>query len=90
MSEELKPCPFHNSIICGCWNSVDIPVSHWNTRPIEDALKARIAELTIPDDVLETLLKVMRSLPLAWGHVIDSKDQQSLDWLKGQKERMRK
>jgi len=52
---ELKPCPF-----CGSADirtepginlnycdkcSAEANIEHWNTRPIEDALNARIAEL---------------------------------------------
>ena len=55
MSEELRPCPF-----CGGTNicteksinlnycdscSAEANIEHWNTRPIEDALQSRIAEL---------------------------------------------
>ena len=52
---ELKPCPFCGSTkICTeksinlnfCDNcSAESNIEHWNTRPIEDALTARIAEL---------------------------------------------
>ena len=52
---ELKPCPFCGGTkICTekginlnyCDNcSAESNVEHWNTRPIEDALNARIAEL---------------------------------------------
>ena len=55
MSEELRPCPFCGGAkICTeksinlnyCDNcSAESNVEHWNTRPIEDALNARIAEL---------------------------------------------
>ena len=55
MSEELRPCPFCGGTkICTekginlnyCDNcSAESNVEHWNTRPIEDALNARIAEL---------------------------------------------
>ena len=55
MNEELRPCPF-----CGGTNictekginlnycdscSAEANIEHWNNRPIEDALNARIAEL---------------------------------------------
>ena len=55
MSEILQPCPF-----CGGTNictekginlnycdscSAEANIEHWNNRPIEDALRARIAEL---------------------------------------------
>ena len=52
---ELKPCPFCGGTkICTekginlnyCDNcSAESNIEHWNTRPIEDALNARIAEL---------------------------------------------
>ena len=52
---ELKPCPFCGGTkICTekginlnyCDNcSAESNVEHWNTRPIEDALNARIAKL---------------------------------------------
>ena len=55
MSEELRPCPFCGGTkICTekginlnyCDNcSAESNVEHWNTRPIEDALNKRIAEL---------------------------------------------
>ena len=41
---ELKNCPFHNCLTCGCYDCVDIPDKQWNTRPIEDALQARIPQ----------------------------------------------
>jgi len=53
--DELQPCPFCGGTkICTekginlnyCDNcSAESNVEHWNTRPIEDALKQRIAEL---------------------------------------------
>jgi len=55
MSEELRPCPFCGGTkICTekginlnyCDNcSAESNVEHWNTRPIEDELRSRIAEL---------------------------------------------
>ena len=57
MSEELRPCPFCGAMpmgeddryMCstlGCVMQEDtISAKDWNTRPIEDALRARIAEL---------------------------------------------
>jgi len=55
MNEELRPCPFCGGTkICTekginlnyCDNcSAESNIEHWNTRPIEDALTARIAEL---------------------------------------------
>ena len=57
MSEELKPCPFCGGsniteeasisvVFCAdCGGEKDTDMGSWNTRPIEDALTARIAEL---------------------------------------------
>ena len=57
MSEGLRPCPFCGAMpmgeddryMCstlGCVMQEDtISAKDWNTRPIEDALRARIAEL---------------------------------------------
>jgi len=63
MSEELRPCPFCGGTkICTekginlnyCDNcSAESNVEHWNTRPIEDALNQRIAELEAYIDELE-------------------------------------
>jgi len=62
MSEELRPCPFCGGTkICTekginlnyCDNcSAESNVEHWNTRPIEDELRARIAELEAEIDQL--------------------------------------
>lgn len=63
MSEELRPCPFCGGTkICTekginlnyCDNcSAESNVEHWNNRPIEDALNARIAELEALVDELK-------------------------------------
>ena len=54
MSEELKPCPFCGGEAELCYSEVDTfcrkcnvmqETELWNTRPIEDALNKRIAEL---------------------------------------------
>jgi len=57
MSEELKPCPFCGGsniteeasisvVFCAdCGGEKDTDMGSWNTRPIEDALNARIVEL---------------------------------------------
>lgn len=57
---DLKPCPFCGSsatyrvnqgreyATCSnqnCWMCIDVPTKFWNRRPIEDSLRARIAEL---------------------------------------------
>jgi BMFP domain-containing protein YqiC len=50
---ELKPCPFCGSenpwgneeCVCAKPDLMAMPRGAWNTRPIEDALRARIAEL---------------------------------------------
>jgi hypothetical protein len=67
---ELKPCPFcggevnevikpedrgYLTICCGLVGSM-ISVEEWNTRPIEDILQKRIAEL-------ETALQYERNFP---------------------------
>ena len=54
MSEKLKPCPFcgepvefnkfAEKVVCEDCGAT-IYSDYWNTRPIEDALNARIAEL---------------------------------------------
>ena len=65
---ELKPCPFHNCLTCGCYDTLYMRDKDWNTRPIEDALKARIAEL----EAERRWIPVSKSLPedgefvLAW------------------------
>ena len=63
MSEILKPCPFCGGTkICTekginlnyCDNcSAESNVEHWNTRPIEDELRSRIAELEAEKSILE-------------------------------------
>jgi len=62
MSEILKPCPFCGGTkICTekginlnyCDNcSAESNIEHWNTRPIEDDLRKRIAELERDFDML--------------------------------------
>ena len=76
MSEELKPCPFCGSskIKSHDYGNVELLYrcedcggehfhSNWNTRPIEDALQARIAELEwnnseLTDENAELTLRV--------------------------------
>ncbi len=80
MSEELRPCPFCGGTkICTekginlnyCDNcSAESNVEHWNTRPIEDALNARIAELeALVDELVNIGDNLFDSLnPIAWKH----------------------
>ncbi len=80
MSEELRPCPF-----CGGTNictekginlnycdscSAEANIEHWNTRPIEDALHTRIAELeALVDELVNIGDNLFDSLnPIAWKH----------------------
>ena len=69
MSEELRPCPFCGGrhietaenldlvycFDCGAKMRTDLG-GGWNTRPIEDALNARIAELEAENNRLAELL----------------------------------
>ncbi len=67
----LKPCPFcggeaaenrdiSNSIYCKkCFAEIDTDCVDWNTRPIEDALNARIAELEERLELCESALTSM-------------------------------
>ena len=52
-SNNLRPCPFHNCLTCGCYDTLYMRDKDWNTRPIEDALNARIAELKAENDRLQ-------------------------------------
>ena len=63
MSEELRPCPFCGGEAELCYSEVDTfcrkcnvmqETELWNTRPIEDALRLRIAEL---EKLVEELLE---------------------------------
>ena len=77
---ELKPCPF-----CGSADirtepginlnycdkcSAEANIEHWNTRPIEDALNKRIAELeALVDELVNIGDNLFDSLnPIAWKH----------------------
>ena len=73
MSDELRPCPFCGGaavnshwglIYCGqvnkCGTGTAVSARGWNSRPIEDALRARIRELehAMPDvEILRALFK---------------------------------
>ena len=78
---ELKPCPF-----CGSADirtepginlnycdkcSAEANIEHWNTRPIEDALNARIAELETENAALKAEISKLKA-PQGW---IDVKKQ---------------
>ena len=65
MSEELRPCPFCGGEAELCYSEVDTfcrkcnviqETEMWNTRPIEDELRARIAELEEENERLAQLL----------------------------------
>ena len=70
MSEELRPCPFCGGTkICTekginlnyCDNcSAESNIEHWNTRPIEDALRARIAELEAENEKINYFFRRLR------------------------------
>jgi NMD protein affecting ribosome stability and mRNA decay len=76
----LKPCPFCGGAkICTeksinlnyCDNcSAESNVEHWNTRPIEDALSKRIAELEDKDDI-ETEQKMTDKLIFTGKTILD-------------------
>ena len=66
MSEELRPCPFCGGEAELCYSEVDTfcrkcnvmqETELWNTRPIEDALNARIAKLEAELKITDELLK---------------------------------
>ena len=73
---ELKPCPFCGGTkICTekginlnyCDNcSAESNVEHWNTRRIEDALNARIAELEAENAALKAKLNAGETVD-EWG-----------------------
>lgn len=66
MSEELKACPFCDGQDenCVCHSDVMMAMSrkNWNTRPIEDALNTRIAEL---ESALEAEREAHRWIPVS-------------------------
>ena len=81
-SSNLRPCPFCGAMpighddryMCstpGCVMQEDtISAENWNTRPIEDALNARIAELEeLVDELVDSGDNLFDSLnPIAWKH----------------------
>ena len=82
MSEELRPCPFCGGTkICTekginlnyCDNcSAESNVEHWNTRPIEDALTTRIAELEAEIDIRKDQLREAENILIDKNLQIDS------------------
>ena len=66
----LKPCPFCGGTkICTekginlnyCDNcSAESNIEHWNTRPIEDELRARIAELEAENEKIDYFFRKLR------------------------------
>lgn len=75
MNEGLKPCPFCGGdartmemfggtfVTCGNVNcALDVEVTRltWNTRPVEDALRARIAELERSDELLDAVIAAVQ------------------------------
>ena len=80
MSEELRPCPFCGAMpmgqddryMCstlGCVMQEDtISAENWNTRPIEDALNSRIAELEADNAEFRQLIR-------DWSIVLDQNDE---------------
>jgi len=78
----LKPCPF-----CGSADirtepginlnycdkcSAEANIEHWNTRPIEDALNKRIAELEAENDILKDHLREAKNILIDKNLQIDS------------------
>jgi len=66
---ELKPCPFCGGEAELCYSEVDTfcrkcnvmqETELWNTRPIEDALRKRIAELEAKHKVAFGLVRTLR------------------------------
>ena len=85
---ELKPCPFCGGTkICTekginlnnyCDNcSAESNVEHWNTRPVEDALNARISELSQAVGLITTLKPTM---VMDADHPLDMAKEGGFDW----------
>ena len=83
MSEILKPCPFCGGknvlstelqdglpFIAYCQCGAENEAENWNTRPLEDELRKRIAELEeLVDELVDSGDNLFDSLnPIAWKH----------------------
>jgi hypothetical protein len=97
--DELKACPFcggenHPYHKEGCFliDTLYTTLDAYNTRPIEDALRARIEELTIPADVLETAIDAVDGQRIATDCLklgtpeYTALLKRTLDWLTAYKE----
>jgi hypothetical protein len=72
------------------WKDPMYAKMRWNTRPIEAALRARIEELTIPEDIKSMVIDGMRyaemvSRRTGWINSADAY-QKCIDWLTAYKE----
>jgi hypothetical protein len=59
-------------------------IADWNTRPIESALRARIEELTIPDEICVTAIIALHLM--AEDYSPKEVPLRALDWLTAHKE----
>lgn len=89
MSEELRPCPFCGGEAELCYSEVDTfcrkcnvmqETELWNTRPIEDALNKRIAELEGFIDRLVEAGDAMSNAQSMWVAEEDKWDALVKDW----------
>ena len=111
MSDELKPCP-HCGVtpeivgdgvwpVCKCYmeeyEDGPLDINAWNNRPIEDALRTRIAELETEPTELRTRLAVCESALISmvqqffysaegsnvYSHAFMSAEEEAADYLVG-------